>query len=380
MRLRIIAVSLLVKCAYILFALALYYGGQNLNVVREGENGYEFSGSFEGIISIFFRGDSGWYQKIAKEGHTPTPADALYDPICKSCCQSTYAFFPLYPALLRGVMELFGASFLVSAFWTQVVLSTAAFLLFFQFCETYYHSKTKAYYATLTLILFPFHFYFSQIYTESLYFLLVIGAFYTLIKRRYGLFMLVSALLALTRPNGVFAFIPLGILYVSRKPFDFRTLPREITNFILLSLPAALAFGAYCSYLYTMTGDYFAFNTAQRAWNRSFMFPFAALFREGNWRQQSQSIYVLLITLFALWKGRALPLYQNFFFWINFLVPLTAGSTLSMQRFVSVNFPFVFMLNDLFYSPRARFIFFGFLLILHLASYYSWLIDAPISW
>lgn len=367
---QVVLLSLALKLSYLLLAVGLGWNFKTLTPLP-------IETEFDNIVSIFYRGDSGWYYKIATEWHTPTPAEDLYDPICRWCCQSTFAFFPLYPALLIATQQLTGLSFLTNAFLLQLILSTVAFVLFYKLYLAILKHPTLAFQTTLILIFFPFHYYFSQIYTESLFFLVVVGSFYAVYKRRYGWFMLTTTLMVLSRPNGLVILLPL-LLYLYEQDEDgyigIFSWRKNLKN-LALFVPAVVAFGAYCVYLYQMTGDFFAFSTAQKAWNRSFMFPLFALFRDSTWEHQYQSVFVIGVLLLALWKIWVYRLSLQLFFWFNLLLPLTAGSTISMPRFLSVNFPFSLMLGRLFPPQWSRLFGIVFLWVLHLISYYFWLIE-----
>ena len=81
------------------------------------ERGFILPFRYEKFAEIFAAWDSGWYWDIARRGYTFNP-DA----------QSSVAFFPLYPMLMRAVAAPFGGG--DSATWVAgLVISWAAFVL-----------------------------------------------------------------------------------------------------------------------------------------------------------------------------------------------------------------------------------------------------------
>jgi hypothetical protein len=110
-----------------------------------------------------------------------------------------------------------------------------------------------------------------------------------------------------------------------------------------LFLAGPLALVLYGMYQYQMTGNYMAFGAAQAGWGRRFMFPFMAFFREGDVRMQFNSVYTILVMVYAIYFARKMPLSFQLLVWIGLLLPLTAGSVVSMPRFISMLFPLIFI-------------------------------------
>jgi hypothetical protein len=130
-----------------------------------------------------------------------------------------------------------------------------------------------------------------------------------------------------------------------------------------------------------MTGYFNAYSIAQKGWTKFLTFPLLALFRGGAIELQFNSVYVILVLLFAIYSIRKLPLSLNVFIWINLMMPLCAGSTTSMSRYIAALFP-LFLVGCMLVLPRIKktYILSCSLLLLQLAAFYFWLEWHPLSY
>jgi Gpi18-like mannosyltransferase len=150
------------------------------------------------------RWDSAWYMVVADRGYGNVgkvgigPRDT--------------AFWPLYPLIVRSLGPLLGAS----SHFRGIIVSNTAFLLA---CLLLYQKVRYRYgneVAGRTIILtcaYPFSFYFSTCYSESVFFLSVVAAFYFGERQHWFLAGLFAAAAGATRPLGVLCVVGLAILY-----------------------------------------------------------------------------------------------------------------------------------------------------------------------
>lgn len=342
-----------------------------------------FSG-YHADLEILKRNDSYWYEKIAINGHEKITPDQLGSCEDSQLKQSYYAFFPLYPFIIKGAMALTGFSFDKVAFFYSVAFSLLLFLVFFMFIKVLSHSVETAFYSTLVLMLFPFHYYFSVFYTESLFLLLLIAAFYAIEKRRLVLFSGLTALLVLVRPNGLFMMIPLFIFLVEgyQKPDVVSVVKsgfKNYRNLIYFVLPV-FTFIAYCTYLKIMTGDFFAYKTAQAGWCRETVFPWVPILRSADGIDYFNSAYFFVFVLIGIFCFNKIPLSFSALIWINLLLPLTANSITS-PRFISVIFVFSFIIGQSLHKNRPMLIaaLFIVLFLLQLVTFKFWLLGSRFS-
>jgi Gpi18-like mannosyltransferase len=373
----IIVIALLVKIIYVLFS----YGVKQYNRLDAAFN-------YESIIDVFKKNDTYWYEKISLEGYPSirhSKEIGFHDgPIFN---QSAWAFFPFYPILITIIKNITGLNIDSSLLAISIIFSLLLFVLFYFFTLELYGSSSEALFFVLLLITMPFHYYFSVFYTESIFLLLIIVNFYAVLIRKYLIMFLMIIPLVLIRPNGIIILIPLYLFMLEhegllkRYKFNFKGIfsKKNIKlSFYFVSGP--IAFVAYAIYQYYMTGEFFAFNIAQKGWYRDFMFPFLAFFRHGDMATQFNSVYTILFVLLALIAWKKLPLSFNILIWLSVLLPLASGSVMSMPRFISVIFPFTIIIGKQFFQMKNKWSMLGIIFLIQLASFYFWVVDDPLSY
>ncbi|MBI5127220.1 hypothetical protein HZA76_02070 [Candidatus Roizmanbacteria bacterium] len=162
------------------------------------------------------------------------------------------AYFPLYPLLMRFLTPVFFNNELI----TGMIISSVSFFIGLMIFLKLFRSK---FWLLIFLLVFPTSFFFSAIYTEGLFFLLLTLTLFFLKKENYQVVILLAILSALTKLVGVFLIIPI-IFHLVGKP-QFR---RELKwkNLILVLSPF-IGLGIYCLYLIKTTGNPLMFITSQ---------------------------------------------------------------------------------------------------------------------
>jgi len=207
----------------------------------------------ENLISYgWLRWDYGWYRNIAENGYTNfIPAPDSYD---------IKAFFPFYPLIIKLFGLLFG-SLDVSALIISRVSFVLALILLFKIVKVKFGEKD----AKKTLILlcaFPFSFYFIAAYTESLFLLLTLLAFYFADKKRWIIAAFFAACASATKTIGVFVSLSLLIFYLDKIDFNFKKIKADIF-YLFLGFAGILG---YMYYLAINFGKPFAFLDASYTW------------------------------------------------------------------------------------------------------------------
>jgi uncharacterized membrane protein len=151
------------------------------------------------------------------------------------------AFFPLYPLLIRVLGFALGSD-PVAGVATSTVSFAVALSLLHRLTELEL-GRRAADATVLLLALAPLSFFFTAVYTESLFLALSLGAVYTARRERWALAACLGAVAALTRVTGVLLVIPLAAMYLTERPGLRRV---RGLGWILL-VPAALA--GYLGYL-----------------------------------------------------------------------------------------------------------------------------------
>jgi hypothetical protein len=286
---------------------------------------------WELLFTAAERQDAAWFLAIATRGYGAGDGSA--------------AFFPLYPVLIKMVASLPGIGPLGAALLVSNASFAAALVVL--------HGLTRlegmpAHAARLTVLLvaiFPTAFFFLAPYTEGVFLLLSVSAFWFARRDRWWLAALAGALAAATRSVGVLLALGLGVEAVLQARRDGRPLfPR---------LGAALAVGLgpllYLVWWRVQQGDALGPWNAQRNWQREPRWPWQTLADAVSdaWRLGGYWLVDLLvvgIVLLAVLAGlrRLRPSYSVYAL-ASLTLPLVYAwptrPLLSAPRFVAVIFP-----------------------------------------
>lgn len=307
------------------------------------ENSYAFS-PFR-FLDVWGRWDSGWYLQIAQHG---------YSPIQQGTVGNSFAFFPIYPILIKFFSLIFPKQFLTQDVWLFIAVFLSNLFFLIALCVFYYfikkifaqvpYRKKIAQNSVLLLLLFPTSFFFSTAYNESLFFLLTISCFFFLFENKYFLASIIASFAALTKPYGILLLVPLLLHYFKNKNWNWQKID---LSFIYFFLPIISLF-AFCIFAYLQTGDFLAFLHSQTAWHKTLSWPWKSLLYPYHFIGYITPIETI-ITIFALttlglsWKY--LP--HELVIWANLLnlIPLFSGTTISNMRYIISIFPFFIFLS-----------------------------------
>jgi hypothetical protein len=220
-------------------------------------------------VSLMF--DGSWYKKIALHGYPSTiPVDAA-----GNVQQNAWAFFPLYPALARGVMVVTRLPWDVAAPLLSTVLAGAAMLLIHRCIAEGAPRAVERWpglpLATVALVCaFPTSPVLQTAYTEALALLLVAGALLAILRRRYAWAAVVIVLLGLTRavalPMAAVVVVHAGVRWWNARRGQDEVRPPTV---VALALLTAVAVGsgflwpAICGWV---TGNPSAYLLTQESW------------------------------------------------------------------------------------------------------------------
>src|SRR3954452_8380248 len=170
-------------------------------------------GSF---TDVWARWDSVFFVRIAEHGYDHTSA----------------AFYPLYPALVALLGRVFFGHYVLAGIVISMVAALGAFALLHGIAEERL-GREGAWRTVLYLAIFPTALFLQAVYSESLYLLLVMAAFFTAERGRFGFAGVLTGLAIVTRVTG-FALLPALALFAWRAPNRGRSL-----GGLALSLPIA---------------------------------------------------------------------------------------------------------------------------------------------
>ncbi len=222
------------------------------------------------LLAPLARWDSVWYLRIAESGYggNASPRSG-HRPLLAQDRAPRAAFFPLYPLLVRGVGTLFGgshAALLVAAYLVSLAAFLAALVLLHRLTELEL-GRPLARPALLLLAVFPAAVYFGAPYSESLFLMLAVGAFYAARTDRWAWAGACAGLAATTRSAGILLLLPLAMIWWSSRP------RRPARGAWLILAPLGLA--GYAAWLGLVEGDALRFLDVQDAWSRELSVPLA---------------------------------------------------------------------------------------------------------
>lgn len=265
------------------------------------------------------------------------------------------AFYPLYPFCV-WLIKLVVQNTLLSGYIVSTICSFVMMWLLYGLVSKAYGEKV-AFYAGLFLLVFPTSFFFSIMYSEALFLMLILGFFYLWQRARFSLAALMILLLPLARPMGVLIIFP--ILAHAFFAKDKSLFPRSGRGYVLFVSAAIVGFLAYLSCMYVFTGSFWGGFDAQSHFAAGF--SLTNLFHPIQWFVRNfidinlvihdylhsmldRLIFVaVLIALVALYRHEDRTLW--FYTLVMALVPAFSGSFTSYSRYVLVLFPIAILLS-----------------------------------
>jgi len=306
------------------------------------------------FLDLPARWDAGWYVGIAADGYR-------FDPTLPPDYPQNIAFFPAFPMTVRFVAPLFGRHTL----WTGVLVSIVAFYLALAYMLRLARSELgdgePAVTAVWLLAAYPFAVFFSAPYTESLFLVTLLGAVYHFRRNEMVKSACWGVVCGLTRPNGAFLSIVLGLMAVAPMWDRARWRPMvpppagwaSIGKRLLAAAAPGFGMLVFSAYIWSLTGNPFKWAAQNVAWGRVYrsldlVLTDRVVFIANNGlysyvTTQTIDLFYLLAVLLAL--GAIWPVYRRFglpyavFILITVLPPMAAGGLLSMGRVTSILFP-----------------------------------------
>lgn len=265
-----------------------------------------------------------------------------------------YAFFPLYPLTIKAVNQVVN-NYFFSALAISIISSLLAVNFLYRLISIDF-SKKLAEKVIVLLLFFPTSFYFLTVYSEGLFFLLVILTFYFLRGGNLFLATIFASLASAARPMGL-ALVMALILET------YFTAGITKKNWYVILSP--LGFIIYCVYLFQQTSDPFYFITAEKYWLRNISNPglgfwqaLKEIFTPGFIENNFTAVLNLFFAIFGLGmvfrSFRFLSISYSIYGLISVALPLFSSSLSSMPRFLLPIFP-IFILLALLKNERLIF-------------------------
>lgn len=257
-----------------------------------------------------------------------------------------YAFFPLFPLLIKIFALLLGGQYLVSGLFLSNFFLLLALIFCFKLCQLDFGSQV-ARKTIFFILIFPTSFFLAAVYSESLFLFLVCSSFYFARQKKWLVASFLAALASATRPLGIVLLPAFLFEYLYQKQFRLKI---DGNFFAIFFSSLGLVF--YLVYLKITTGNPWIFLHAQEHWQRTLSFPWQSLMSYGysvltgnlvgspSYAQIlvefATALIFLLILIFSSVYIRISYLIYSFFYLI---ATFASGSLLSQPRLVLVVFP-----------------------------------------
>jgi hypothetical protein len=243
------------------------------------------------LPGVWIHYDSGHYLKIALDGYSFQGMEVN--------------FFPAYPLLIR--LFAFGQARLMA--WSGLLISNLAFIVaaLLLWCQVRMDfDEHVAWNTVITLCAFPTSFFFSAVYSESLFLLFSVLVCWFSVRRQYILAALFVTMVSLTRINGLLLIVIPLVEILARRPTRWWW-RGAATGFI-----SGVGLSLYGLYSWKTQGSPIAFILTQQEYmDRSIAWPWQTLLDslavvvagygelQDNWFMRAVSVQDLLaISLF----------------------------------------------------------------------------------
>ena len=318
------------------------------------------------VVNLPLRWDAGWYLDIAVHGYRWSPAAEG---------QQNVAFFPAFPTLMSlgaalvnagNEPEGLGARLSYERYYVWhlaagLVVALAAFLWALAYLYRLAREDLDDRSATSAIVLlcaFPFAVFYGAPYSESLFLLATVAAFFHVRRGEWAVTCAWGALAGLTRPNGFVLCVPLALLALGGRA-------RSPRAWLAVAAPLG-GLAAFSLYLLAYTGNPLAWLDAHAAWGRSaadldMLLAFPLEFRSGEtlynrtvgdpllWLDGGAAILALALVVPVT---RRLGWAYGSWVVANLALAIGSGGLLSVGRVVSTLFP-LFVYLGVRLTPRA---------------------------
>lgn len=295
-----------------------------------GIHAEELKPAHPGYWAALSNWDGQWYETIARHGY---PGSL---PASGPVPQTAWAFYPLYPALVRAVMIVTQLSFAPAASAVSLAFAGAAMVLIFRMVQVR-GGRFAAAMTVLGLCVFPSAPILQAAYTEGLALFGIALLIWSLTRREYAGAWVALVLLALTRPIVIAAAPVIAVHGLLRWRDSSRGQRWTIGG---LAFSAALLVLLWPAVAGIVTGRPDAYFATQRAWNNAVSLQRSYLgWLLGGPDQDAtiRAVLALLVLLVALVvpAGRGWPLELRLWAGIYAVyLALTLRPTSSIERYM----------------------------------------------
>jgi Gpi18-like mannosyltransferase len=334
------------------------------------------------IISIWTQYDGNFYTFISQYGYM-APASML-PPAYTNLFM--YAWFPLYPLMIH-VLSFMIPTQIAGLLISNVCLFVGCYYLFK--LVTLDNDISTGIRAIKYFFLFPTAFVFSAMMSESLFIMLALMSFYYARKDKWHIVGCIGFLAGLTRSVGVFLLFPLAFIYLQNRGYKLENIKADILGL----LGPVFGFFTYTVYCYLTIGFWTPFIFAQSTAFGNAVIPLYQLFKtltnfDGGYTGNPWITFIFInavctliaiTTLIVFYKKIDTPM--MIYGLLMIFVPLSsAGSIVSMTRYIIVAFPLFIIAAKLGEDRRTDLLLTSIFIVLQIIIMFMWASAIPIMY
>jgi hypothetical protein len=278
--------------------------------------------------SGFGKWDGAWYLQIARHGYGPEPFGDVQTP---------WPFFPLFPAIVRGLGELGFPDRGAAGVFNHVIFLLA--LAGVWRIARRHTSDGPARLAVWAIALFPGAFVFSMVYPSSIFLAATVWAFVLTEERKDVAASALVVVTSLVRPNGIVLAIALVVAV------------RSWRRALILCAPAVAAVLAWCAACAYLTGDPLVFLTAKEDWPE--VTAKAFVLAPWDFDYVFPHLFLAMAALGALFVMRKRLPRSWTVFTILYLVPSLGLGMVGLGRYANECFPPFVAAGELLHRARS---------------------------
>ncbi|HMT02724.1 MAG TPA: mannosyltransferase family protein [Burkholderiales bacterium] len=316
------------------------------------------------FFKVMCKWDCEWYITIIKDGYDVYPR--LTPKFWHGL--ANWAFFPLYPYIVKIVIFFTNTPPIATGVILNQIFIFMAFIVFYKYLKLFV-DELNSRFGVLLLAFSPFSIYFASIYTEALFLLLSLSAFYLMRINKPILSAVCGGLLSATRPVGI--MFSLTYLYFNIKNNNKKY--KTMLGFLLTTSGLLL----YMLYLYFHTGDALAFKHIQQKWGRVGFSTQWAMQLYLMIKDYHNSLMFLISCILSIYLFFDKHIEEAIFNLLCILPGVLTGQMISEARFSGTLFTFYFGLVLLAKNSRTlKLVFATLFLIFYISYFLYWMAHA----
>lgn len=322
----------------------------NITIPLYQDQGFTVFATPNAFWDRFARYDSGWYYGIASAGYAFVEGG-----------RSNLAFFPLYPTMMGIAGRLAGGAqehYYLAGIAISWLSFTLAMPLLYRLALLDLPRDAALRVTTLAAV-FPSAYFFGIVYSESLFFMLLVGTVLALRTRHWVLAVIAGAAMTATRVNGVM-FVP-ALAWIAWQ--SARPTPRDRGLAAAAVGGSLFGIGAYCYFNYQLSGNPFEWYDSIQRWGYApggnplsglYAIGHALVTRPMQFLSERMAPYDTLNALAAAFALATIPwVWRRFGFGYVLVIlmglglPLSSGQFEGLGRYCAVLFPIALALGSL---------------------------------